>query len=180
MIAITSNYLKRSDSAMIRKYSKFVLNRLVRPCVQKKSKINIKVLGEQEIKDAADLLDLKKYGAWCTYDGLDEEGNKKFTVVVNYKRINKLGKKPITRLKNLLIDLGHELVHVKQYLNNELFDYKSGDVRYKGLFFDASHYMDEEKYYFSPWEIAAYGMELGLYRVFCNKLKGEQKTKKYK
>ena len=180
MIAITSNYLTRADSAMIRKYSKFVLNRMVRQCVQKRSKINIKVLGEQEIKDAADLLDLKKYKAWCTYDGLDEEGNKKFTIILNYKRISKLGKKPQTRLKNLLIDLGHELVHVKQYLNNELFDYKSGDVRYKGLFFDASHYMDEEKYFFSPWEIAAYGMEYGLFVLFSRQLKNEQKAKKNK
>ena len=177
MIAINSNYLRRSDSAMIRKYSRFVLNRLVRPCIQKRSKITIKVLGEQEIKDAADLLDLKKYKAWCTYDGLDDEGNKKFTVVLNYSRINIRGKKSITRLKNLLIDLGHELVHVKQYLNNELFDYKSGDVRYKGLVFDASHYMDEEKYFFSPWEIAAYGMEYGLFKVFCNKLKEERLSK---
>ncbi len=120
MIAINSNYLRRSDSAMIRKYSRFVLNRLVRPCIQKRSKITIKVLGEQEIKDAADLLDLKKYKAWCTYDGLDDEGNKKFTVVLNYSRISKLGKKPQTRLKQILIDLGHELTHVKQYLNNLL------------------------------------------------------------
>ena len=177
MIAVTSNYLTRADSAMIRKYSKFVLNRMVRPCVQKRSKITIKVLGEQEIKDAADLLDLKKYKAWCTHDGLDEEGHKKFTVVLNYKRINIRGKKPITRLRNLLLDLGHELTHVKQYLNNELFDYKSGDVRYKGLFFDASHYMDEEKYFDSPWEIEAYGRELGLYKIFCNKLKEERLSK---
>ena len=177
MVAVTSNYLKKSDSAMIRKYSRFVLNRMVRPSVQKRAKINIKVLGEDEMKTAADLLDLKTYKAWVTHDGLDEEGNKKFTVVLNYKRINKLGKKPQTRLKNILIDLGHELTHVKQYLNNELFDYKSGDVRFKGLFFDASHYMDEEKYYFSPWEVAAYGMEYGLYKVFCNKLKEERLSK---
>ena len=57
MIAVTSNYLTRADSAMIRKYSKFVLNRMVRPCVQKRSKITIKVLGEQEIKDAYDEAD---------------------------------------------------------------------------------------------------------------------------
>jgi hypothetical protein len=177
MIAITSNYLTRADSAMIRKYSKFVLNRMVLPCVQKKAKIVIKVLGEQEIKDAADLLDLKKYKAWVTHDGLDEEGNKKFTVVLNHKRINTHAKKSITRLKNILIDLGHEMVHVSQYLNNELFDYKNGDVRYKGLFFDASHYIEEEKYYFSPWEVAAYGMELGLYKVFCNELKKERLSK---
>jgi hypothetical protein len=59
MVVVTSNYLKKSDSAMIRKYSKFVLSRLVRPCIQKKSKVSIKVLGEDEIRDAADLLDLK-------------------------------------------------------------------------------------------------------------------------
>jgi len=80
-------------------------------------------------------------------------------------------------LKQLLIDLGHELVHVKQYLNNELFDYKSGDVRYKGLFFDASHYTEEEKYFDSPWEIEAYGREWGLYKIFCNKLKEERLSK---
>jgi hypothetical protein len=159
---------------MIRKYTKFVLNRLVRPCIQKKSKIHIKVLSEQEIKNADDLLDFKKYRAWCTYDGLDEKCNKKFTIILNHKRISKYGKKPQTRLKQLLIDLGHELTHIKQYLNNELFDYKSGEVRHKGSLFDASHYTDEEKYFDSPWEIEAYGREFGLYRIFCNKLKEER------
>ena len=177
MIAVSSNYLRKSDFITIRKYSRFVLNRLVRPCVQRRAKISIKILGEDEIRDAADLLDLKKYKAWCTYDGLDEEGNKKFTVVLNYKRISKLGKKPQTRLKQLLIDLGHELTHIKQYLNNEIFDYKNGDVRYKGLIFDASHYMDEEKYFDSPWEVEAYGREWGLYKMFCNHLKQERLKK---
>jgi len=177
MIAVSSNYLRKSDFVTIRKYSRFVLNRLVRPCVQRRAKISIKILGEDEIRDAADLLDLKKYKAWCTYDGLDDEGNKKFTVVLNYKRISKLGKKPQTRLKQLLIDLGHELTHIKQYLNNEIFDYKNGDVRYKGLIFDASHYMDEEKYFDSPWEVEAYGREWGLYKMFCNNLKQERLKK---
>ena len=177
MIAVSSNYLRKSDFVTIRKYSRFVLNRLVRPCVQRRAKISIKILGEDEIRDAADLLDLKKYKAWCTYDGLDDEGNKKFTVVLNYKRISKLGKKPQTRLKQLLIDLGHELTHIKQYLNNEIFDYKNGDVRYKGLIFDASHYMDEEKYFDSPWEVEAYGREWGLYKMFCNHLKQERLKK---
>ena len=177
MIAVTGNNLKTKELAVVRKYARFVLDRLVRRGIQNKSRINIKILSEQELRDAADLLDLKKYKAWCTYDGIDENGIKKFTVVLDQKHLNKRAKKPITRLKNLLIDLGHELVHVKQYLNNEVFDYKNGDVRFKGLIFDASHYMDEEKYYFSPWEVAAYGMELGLYKVFCNKLKEERLKK---
>jgi len=175
MIAVTSNYLTSKDIAMVRKYARFVLDRLVRRGIQNKSRVTIKVLGEQEIKDAADLLDLKKYKAWVTYDGLDELNKKKFTVVLNYRRINLKGKKPQTRLKQLLIDLGHEMVHVSQYLNNEIFDYVNGDVRFKGTLYDASHHQEEEKYYFSPWEVAAYGMEYGLYKIFCNKLKEEQK-----
>jgi len=146
MISVTSNYLRQKDLAMIRKYSRFVLNKLVRAGVQRKSKITIKILGEQEIKDAADLLDLKKYKAWCTYDGVDENGIKKFTVVLD----------------------------VKQYLNNEIFDYKDGGVRYKGVIFDDSYYKDEESYYDSPWEIEAYGREYGLYKMFCKMLKQER------
>ena len=131
MIAVTGNNLKTKELAVVRKYARFVLDRLVRRGIQNKSRINIKVLSEQELRDAADLLDLKKYKAWCTYDGIDENGIKKFTVVLDQKHLNKRAKKPITRLKNLLIDLGHELLHVKQYLNNEVFDYKNGDVRHK-------------------------------------------------
>ena len=176
MIAVTSNYLRQKDLAMVRKYTRFVLNKLVRPCVQRKSRITVKILGEQEIRDAADLLDLKKYKAWCTYDGIDEQGRKKFTVILDQKNLNRLGKKPLTRLKNILVDLGHELVHVKQYLNNEIFDYKDGGVRYKGIVFDDSYYENEEAYYDSPWEIEAYGREWGLYRMFVNKLKEESRN----
>ena len=177
MIVVTSNYLRRQDLSMVRKYAKFVLNKLVRPAVQNKSRITIKILGESEIKDAADLLDLKKYKAWCTYDGIDDNGVKKFTVVLDHKHLNKRAKKSITRLKNILIDLGHELTHVKQYLNNEVFDYKDGGVRYKGVIFDDSYYVNEESYYDSPWEIEAYGREWGLYRMFCSKLKEERLSK---
>lgn len=174
MVVVTSNYLKEKDIVIIRKYARFVLDKLVRLGLQKKSKIIIKVLGEHEIKDAADILDLKKYKAWCTYDGVDDSGNKKFTIVLDQKNVNKKGKKSTTRLKNILIDLGHELTHVKQYLNNEVFDYKDGSVRYKGIIFSSSYDLDEEAYYMSPWEIEAYGRELGLYRMFCSYLKQEQ------
>ena len=86
-------------------------------------------------------------------------------------------KKPIIKLRDVLITVGHELVHVKQYLNGEIFDYKSGDVRYKGTYFEASCTQDEESYYDSPWEVEAYGRELGLYRMFVTKLKEESLKK---
>jgi hypothetical protein len=175
MLSAQSAHLSSMELNVVRLYARFVLDRLVRPGLQTKSKITIKILSHEEVKDAADALDLKNYKAWCAYDGVDDHGNRKFTIILNSKQVNKRAKKLPIRLKNVLIDLGHELTHIKQYLNNEMFDYTNGNVRYKGLVFDASHYMDEEKYYESPWEIEAYGRELGLYRIFCNKLKEDSK-----
>ena len=98
-------------------------------------------------------------------------------MVLSIHTLNKKAKKPHTRLKNMLVDLGHELVHVKQYLNNEIFDYRNGDVRHKGIVFGSEYQDNEELYYDSPWEIEAYGREWGLYRMFCNHLKQEQLRK---
>jgi hypothetical protein len=144
----------------------------VRRSVQNNSRINIKVISPDDVSNNVDVKDLKKYRAWCTYDYV-LDGKKYFSVVLNAKQINKNSKKPHIRMKKMLIDLGHELVHIKQYLNNEIFDYKSGDVRYKGSYFDSSYQDNEELYYDSPWEVEAYGRELGLYAMFCNKLKEE-------
>jgi hypothetical protein len=176
MISLQTNHLKPAENRMVRDYARFVLNRMVRRGIQNKSIVNIKILEEQELKDEAEKLELKEYKAWCTYDGVDEKGLKKFTIVLNRKRMNKIAKRPISRLKNVLIDLGHELVHVKQYLNNEIFDYKNGDVRHKGIKFDSSYLLDEGKYYDSPWEIEAYGREWGLYKMFCTHLKMKAKS----
>jgi len=175
MISLHSNHLKPAENKMVREYARFVLNRMVRRGIQNKSIVNIKILSEAEVKCEADKYDLRAFKAWCTYDGVDEKGRKKFSIVLNKKRMNNRAKRPISALKNLLVDLGHELVHVKQYLNNEIFDYANGDVRHKGIKFDSSYLLDEEKYYDSPWEIEAYGREWGLYKIFCNHLKMKAK-----
>ena len=172
MIQITSTHLTRSENAMIRKYAKFVLDKFVRRGIQNRAKIHIRVHTQEEIKDPVDKRDFRKYRAWCTYDGLDGD-LKKFTVFLNVKDVNARAKMLPIRLKNLLVNLGHELVHVKQYLNGEVFDYVSGDVRYKGAIFEAAWLENEEAYYDSPWEIEAYGREWGLYSLFVRKLKEE-------
>jgi hypothetical protein len=149
---------------------------MVRRGIQNKSKIVIKVMSPEEFDAELDKNDLVNYNAWCTYDGIEHD-KKNFTVVVNVNSISKRSKKPLLKYRTVLIDIGHELVHVKQYLNGEIFDYKSGDVRFKGMKFDASHYDNEEKYFESPWEIEAYGREWGLYKMFCNKVKEDFKSK---
>lgn len=177
MITITSNYVSKQDAKTIKQYSKFVLDKFVRRGIQRKTKIHIKVLTPEEVSEA-DALDLREYKAWCTYDS-NVDDIKKFTVVVNAKRISN-AKKPEYRLKHLLVDLGHELVHVKQYLNGELRDYVDGSYKYLGQKYDPIPDGKEniDKYFDSPMEIEAYGREWGLYVMFSNKLKAERKTKK--
>lgn len=179
MISITSNYLSKEDAKVIKQFSRFVLDKFVRRGIQRKCKIHIKVSTPDEVAET-DVLDLKEYKAWCTYDSVDENGTKKFTIVTNAKRMSKGAKKPEIRLKNLLVDLGHELVHVKQYLNGELRDYVDGSYKFLGQKYDPIPDGKEnmECYFNSPAEIEAYGREWGLYVLFANKLKTERKTKK--
>jgi hypothetical protein len=176
MVVVTTEYLSKKDIAFLKKYSRFVLNKFVRKSVQNNSRINIKVVSAEDMRNDVDVEDLKRYRAWCTYDNVSE-GKKYFSVILNIKQINKNAKRPETRLKKMMIDLGHELVHIKQYLNNEIFDYRSGDIRFKGSYFDSSYSENEELYYDSPWEIEAYGREQGLYMMFCSKLKEERLSK---
>lgn len=179
MIRVTSNYLRKADVALLKRYCNFVMLRMVRPGVLRKANINITILKNEDLDHVDDSFDLKEYGAWVTYDGV-ENGKKKFSMVLNARRINRRAKKQIPRLKSILLDSAHELVHIKQYLNNELFDYVDGKARYKGEIFPLGHANDEEAYYDSPWEIEAYGREYGMYKLFSKKIKQEQKLKNNK
>ena len=179
MIRITSDYLRKTDLALLKRYCNFVMLRMVRPGVLRKACISIKIVKNEDLDHKEDNFDLREYGAWVTYDGI-ENGRKKFNMVVNARRINTRAKKQIPRLRKMFYDIAHELVHVKQYLNNELFDYVDGKARYKGEIFPLGHSEDEEAYFDSPWEIEAYGREHGMYKLFTKKLRQEQKAKKNK
>ena len=67
--------------------------------------------------------------------------------------------------RNLLINLAHEMVHVKQWAKDEMYEYMNtmGMVRFKG---ERIH-LEETDYWDYPWEIEAYGRQLGLIIRFC-------------
>ena len=66
--------------------------------------------------------------------------------------------------RNLLINLAHEMVHVKQWAKNEMYEYMEPHmVRFKGEKID----LNEVDYWDYPWEIEAYGRQLGLFIRFC-------------
>lgn len=176
MVRVTSSHLNKHDIAILRRFTHFVLNKFVRKSTLDKATINIKVITKDEARSSDDFPEMHKSIAICSYDG-NKSGRKRFTVILTASQVNQRAKKPWGRLRNIMRDLAHELIHVKQYLNGEMFGYVSGDVRYRGEIFSAQDICDEENYYNTPWEIEAYGREHGLCNLFVKILKEEEKAK---
>lgn len=80
----------------------------------------------------------------------------------------------LTRKKNLLIVLAHELVHIKQYALNEMRDMircpVDSRVKWKKDFIN-----DKKVHYYDlPWEIEARGREYGMYVRYLEHLRTEK------
>lgn len=71
---------------------------------------------------------------------------------------------PWAGAKEILKTLAHEMVHIKQFAYNETND---SLTRWKGVPIDS----DALDYYKHPWEIEAYGMDVGLFTQFAIKEK---------
>lgn len=93
--------------------------------------------------------------AYCTHD----DGLRFFTVDIR----GRIGDDDVFK------SLAHEMVHVKQYATKELSD---TIVVHRGRVVDTAKWKGveykfkakEDPYFDSPWEIEAYGREVGLYR----------------
>jgi hypothetical protein len=68
---------------------------------------------------------------------------------------------------NILQNLAHELVHLKQWAKGEkVFHERTDNVRYKGKLYRS----DKMNYWEYPWEIEAYGWELSLMTLWKESL----------
>ena len=61
---------------------------------------------------------------------------------------------------DILTWLAHEMVHLKQFVRGELFDYATGRVQWKTRSFGRLDHADQ------PWEKEAYRLEGELYEMF--------------
>jgi len=67
-------------------------------------------------------------------------------------------------IRDILINLAHEMVHVKQWVRDEMYEYAHPNkVRWMKKTYD----MSEMDYYDYPWEIDAFGRQLGLFVRMC-------------
>ena len=67
-------------------------------------------------------------------------------------------------LRKKLLSVAHEMVHVKQFSRKELAHTES--ISYSAWY--GKRYRTTNKYWELPWEIEAYGMELGLFNQWIN------------
>ena len=61
----------------------------------------------------------------------------------------------------ILTWLAHEMVHLKQFVRKELWDYESGRVQWKSRKYSKKVHYDDQ-----PWEKEAYRLEGELYEMF--------------
>lgn len=67
-------------------------------------------------------------------------------------------------IRNILINLAHEMVHMKQWVRGDMYEYSNPHmVRFMKKKYD----MSEIAYWDYPWEIEAYGRQLGLFIRWC-------------
>ncbi len=67
-------------------------------------------------------------------------------------------------IRNILINLAHEMVHMKQWVKGDMYEYSNPHmVRFMKKKYD----MSEIAYWDYPWEIEAYGRQLGLFIRWC-------------
>ena len=85
-----------------------------------------------------------------------------FRVIIDHHRLEKDNynrERENTEWAHVVLKtLAHELVHVKQYVLGEL-SVRKGDLHYRGIHYDPKTLTD---YFELPYEVEAYGKELGL------------------
>jgi hypothetical protein len=162
MIKFIGVKLSPDEMKYIRAAAKFTLDKYITRYRQNKIDIEVNLVEDKKMT----------WGGDCTYFGIEED-RKKFEVRIQSTLVKKQAKKIDTRMKDLVATLIHELIHVKQYVNNQLFDYVDGKtVRYEGKIYKDSD--DFVSYWDLPYEIEAYGRTVGTYELFIRCLKQKQ------
>jgi len=72
-------------------------------------------------------------------------------------------------LRYIISTLAHEMVHVKQFVKNELIDLPSTGYNVS-VFKNKKYNLNRVSYFDQPWEIEAYGRERGLTREYFERV----------
>lgn len=143
-ITVTGMVGKRKEKKLLIEAAEFFANQLMDPRMVRNLTIDIEVRKNMDVQGEC----------------VDEDGTRNprwFTIALDYQDIDEM-----------ITTLGHEMVHVKQHAKNELqtgvWGVTRGGLkmshRWKGEVWKPGR--KEDGYYDAPWEIEAYGREVGL------------------
>ena len=126
---------------------RFFADQLMDPRIVKNLKIDVEIMSK-----------LNAQGECVNEDGF--RNPRWFTI--NLKKLD---------IDSMIRTLGHEMVHVKQYAKNELMTDMRINVSKGKSILSATRWngkvwspkRKEDEYFDSPWEIEAYGREIGLF-----------------
>ena len=150
-ITITGMVGKRNEKALLKEAAEFFAHQLMDPRMVRNLVIDLEVRKNLDVDGEC----------------VDEDGVRNprwFTIALKSQDINEMIK-----------TLGHEMVHVKQHAKNAL---QTGIMTLtRGGFRMSSKWQGELwkpkakecPYYDSPWEIEAYGREVGLFAKWMNR-----------
>lgn len=165
MVRFCGTKLRPEDMWMMKKLAKFTMNKFITPSVQKKLSVKIRFVES-----------IDNWSGECYYLGC-VDGIRRFEINISLKRMRKNGKNVLTRLLDPMKTLIHELIHVKQYANNQMFDYTNGNTKFEGKVYRRE--FSYNQYWDCPWEIEAYGRTDGVFEMFLSNIKKEAKEKGY-
>jgi len=80
-------------------------------------------------------------------------------------------------LRYIISSLAHEMVHVKQYVKNELVDLVSTNYNVS-MYKNKKYNLNKTPYFDQPWEIEAYGRTPGLLLEYFERVKLARKVLK--
>jgi hypothetical protein len=149
--------VRKKDIPDLKKAVHFYANELMSKSLIKKLKITIR------------FVDTIEHTAEMTWTSVNPVRPKNFLIYVNSNKKSKV---------RLLRALGHELTHVKQFATGELKDLVSrSKVRWKNKLypFPDDESDNPETYWNAPWEIEAYGREIGLYQLYKKHITDEKR-----
>ena len=137
-----------------RQFARFFCNRFFSKELHKQITVKLKLVKKQHID----------YNDECAHvEWMDNNRQpRKFTILIN------MPSKP--SLKYIISTLAHEMVHVKQFVKNELIDLPSTNYNVS-MFKNKKYNLNRVSYYDQPWEIEAFGRERGLTKEYFEKVK---------
>lgn len=136
-----------------RQFVRFFSNRFFTKDLNKQISVKLKIIRKRNLE----------YDDECAHVEWMDNNRQPRKFVIHIYTPNKIS------LKYIISTLAHEMVHVKQFVKNELIDLPSTGYNVS-VFKNKKYNLNRVAYYDQPWEIEAFGRERGLMREYFEKV----------